>query len=46
MRTETFGLFLVPGFSLMTFASFIEPLRQVNRLSAQDVYRWRLISID
>ena len=45
-RVESFGLLLVPGFSLMTFASFIEPLRQVNRLSGRDVYRWRLLSTD
>ena len=28
----------------MTFASFIEPLRQVNRLSGKTVYQWVLLS--
>ena len=43
---EHFGLLLIPGFSLMTFASFIEPLRQVNRLAGHEVYRWHLLSPD
>ena len=43
---EHFGLLLIPGFSLMTFASFVEPLRQVNRLMGRIVYRWSLLSAD
>lgn len=43
---ETFGLLLLPGFSLMTFASFVEPLRQVNRLLGRTCYRWRLLTVD
>ncbi len=30
----------------MTFASFIEPLRQVNRLTGRMVYKWSLLSAD
>lgn len=45
-RVETFGLLLIPGFSLITFASFLEPLRQANRLLGRDVYAWRLLSVD
>jgi transcriptional regulator GlxA family with amidase domain len=44
--TQVFGLFLAPGFSWMTFAAFIEPMRQVNRLTGQLAYDWRLFSID
>ncbi len=45
-RTEKFSLLLIPGFSLMTFASFLEPLRQVNRLLGRSLYEWRLLSVD
>ena len=43
---ESFSLLLVPGFSLMTFASFLEPLRQVNRLLGRALYEWHLLSVD
>ncbi|MEM7208936.1 MAG: GlxA family transcriptional regulator [Pseudomonadota bacterium] len=45
-EAETFGLILIPGFSMMSFASFIEPLRQANRVTGRSVYRWRFVSED
>ena len=41
-RTVVF--LLVPNFSMIAFASAIEPLRIANRIVGQDVYRWRLAS--
>ena len=43
-RSESIGLVLIPGFSMMTFASFIEPLRQVNRIIGREVYRWSFLA--
>ena len=45
-RAERFALLLIPGFSLMTFASFLEPLRQANRLLGRTRYEWRILSVD
>ncbi|PVZ42542.1 GlxA family transcriptional regulator [Pseudomonas sp. CC120222-01a] len=38
-------LLLIPGFSLIDFASIIEPLRSANRQGG-DLYSWTLISLD
>jgi transcriptional regulator GlxA family with amidase domain len=43
---EIFTFLLVPGLSLMSLASAIEPLRSLNRLLRRDAYQWRLISHD
>jgi transcriptional regulator GlxA family with amidase domain len=40
------GFLLVPGFSLLSYASAVEPLRAANRLTGQQLYAWRHISID
>lgn len=45
-RPLTIGFLLVPNFSMMAFASAVEPLRSANRLSGQELYRWRLYSAD
>jgi transcriptional regulator GlxA family with amidase domain len=37
---------LLPKFSLMAFASAVEPLRVANRLSAKSLYEWSLVSGD
>jgi transcriptional regulator GlxA family with amidase domain len=42
----TIGFLLVPNFSMMAFASAIEPLRSANRQSGTELYRWRLFSAD
>jgi transcriptional regulator GlxA family with amidase domain len=34
------GFLLIPGFSLMSYASAIEPLRAANMIAGRDVYRW------
>jgi transcriptional regulator GlxA family with amidase domain len=43
---EIFVFLLVPGLSMMSLASAIEPLRSLNRLRRRDVYQWRLASLD
>lgn len=39
-----YAFILVPGFTLLAFASAVEPLRIANQLSQQPLYRWRLYS--
>src|SRR6185312_13185684 len=41
-----FTFLLVPGLSMMSLASAIEPLRSLNRLIGREVYQWRLASLD
>ncbi len=38
--------FLVPNFSMIAFATAIEPLRIANRMLGYEAYRWRLTSTD
>jgi transcriptional regulator GlxA family with amidase domain len=40
------GFALVPNFSMIAFASAIEPLRLANRASGEEIFRWRLYSPD
>ncbi|MCB6176627.1 GlxA family transcriptional regulator [Rhodobacter sp. Har01] len=42
--TRTYAFILVPGFTLLAFASAVEPLRIANQLSQQPLYRWRVLS--
>ncbi len=44
--TETVAFLLVPDFSMISFASAVEPLRIANRLSGRALYRWLLLSKD
>ncbi|MGL4489087.1 MAG: GlxA family transcriptional regulator [Rhizobiaceae bacterium] len=44
MRTIVF--FLVPDFSMIAFATAIEPLRLANRMLGYESYKWRLSSTD
>jgi AraC family transcriptional regulator, glycine betaine-responsive activator len=37
---------LIPRFSLMSFASAVEPLRAANRLSGQALYEWCFVTSD
>lgn len=37
---------LVPRFSMIAFASAIEPLRLANRAMGQETYRWRVLTPD
>ena len=40
------GFLLLPDFSLMAVSSGLEPLRMANRLSAQPLYEWQLLTVD
>jgi transcriptional regulator GlxA family with amidase domain len=40
-----FAFVIIPRFSMMAFASAIEPLRIANRLSGRDLYRWQVVSV-
>lgn len=42
--SRTYVFVLVPGFTLLAFASAVEPLRIANQLSQQPLYRWRVLS--
>ena len=42
--TRDYAFILVPGFTLLAFASAVEPLRIANQLSQQPLYRWRVLS--
>jgi transcriptional regulator GlxA family with amidase domain len=39
-HTRQIGFLLIPGFSLLSYASAVEPLRAANRLSGRSLYRW------
>ena len=43
---QTFAILLVPGLSMMSLSSAIEPLRSLNRLVRHEAYRWSLASLD
>jgi transcriptional regulator GlxA family with amidase domain len=38
--------FLIPDFTMIAFATALEPLRSANRMLGYQAYRWRLASID
>ncbi len=38
--------FLIPDFSMLAFATAIEPLRIANRMAGYEAYQWRLASTD
>lgn len=42
--TAHIGFYLVPHFSMIAFASALEPLRMANQLTGVKHYRWSLIS--
>lgn len=43
---RSFVFFLVPDFTMVAFASALDPLRLANRMLGYDAYKWRLASID
>lgn len=45
-RPTEVGYLLIPDFSLLAYASSIEPLRAANTLSGRTLYRWRHLSPD
>ncbi|MEQ8966885.1 MAG: GlxA family transcriptional regulator [Azospirillaceae bacterium] len=40
------GFLLIPNFSMIAFASAIEPLRLANRMAGRELYRWIILSRD
>ncbi|MBK8457700.1 MAG: GlxA family transcriptional regulator [Phyllobacteriaceae bacterium] len=46
-RTKrSFVFFLIPDFTMVAFATAIEPLRLANRMLGYPAYQWRLASVD
>ncbi|WP_062226596.1 GlxA family transcriptional regulator [Aureimonas frigidaquae] len=39
-------LLIFPGFSLLSLAATLDPLRGANRVLARGAYRWRLVTMD
>jgi AraC family transcriptional regulator, glycine betaine-responsive activator len=46
LRCRNFVFLLVPGFSLITLAGSMEPLRALNRLAGFQAYDWTLASLE
>lgn len=44
--TRVVGFLLLPGFSLMSYASAVEPLRAANTLTGRDLYAWQHVGIE
>jgi transcriptional regulator GlxA family with amidase domain len=40
------GFLLTPGYSLIAFASAIDPLRMANRLTGKELYQWITYTVD
>jgi AraC family transcriptional regulator, glycine betaine-responsive activator len=43
---ERFAFVLVPNFSMIAFASALEPLRIANRMADRELYSWQIVSRD
>ncbi len=43
---DRFAFILIPNFSLIAFASAIEPLRLANRHTGRELYQWQIVSKD
>ncbi|KQZ81934.1 AraC family transcriptional regulator [Mesorhizobium sp. Root157] len=43
---RSFVFFLVPDFTMIAFATALDPLRSANRMLGYEAYTWRLTSID
>ncbi len=43
---QTVGFLLISGFSMMSYASTVEPFRAANVLAGKTLYRWSIVSID
>lgn len=44
--TQKIDFLLLPQFSMLAFTSSVEPLRAANRMSGQELYSWRTLSLD
>jgi len=45
-REKTFVFVMIDNFSMLSFATAIEPLRIANRMIGRKVYSWRLLTLD
>jgi transcriptional regulator GlxA family with amidase domain len=43
-KPQKIGFLLIDNFTLISFASAIDPLRMANQLSSQELYQWLVIS--
>ena len=43
---RSFVFFLVPDFTMVAFATALDPLRLANRMLGYEAYKWRLASLD
>lgn len=43
---QVIGFVLLPRFSMIAFTAAVEALRQANRLSGRELYRWPIYSLD
>tara|TARA_B110000503_G_scaffold68935_1_gene107578 strand:+ start:3382 stop:4329 length:948 start_codon:yes stop_codon:yes gene_type:complete len=43
---QRFGFFLVPGFSMLSLAAAVEPLRMANAQAEDELYQWEFLSWD
>ena len=43
---QRFGFFLVPGFSMLSLAAVLEPLRMANAQACEELYQWDFLSWD
>jgi transcriptional regulator GlxA family with amidase domain len=46
VREKHFLFVLIPNFTMLAFATAVEPLRIANRMAGRPVYRWSLVSLD
>ncbi|MBT7329572.1 MAG: GlxA family transcriptional regulator, partial [Oceanospirillaceae bacterium] len=40
---QRFGFFLVPGFSMLSLAAALEPLRMANAQAGDELYQWEFL---
>jgi transcriptional regulator GlxA family with amidase domain len=45
-QSTSVGFLLLPGYSMMSFAAALEPLRVANRVRQRSLYRWHVFSCD
>ncbi len=45
-RPQIVAFLLLPGFSLMSYAAAVEPLRAANLLAGKTLYRWLNVALD
>ena len=38
--------YLIPDFTMIAFATALDPLRSANRMLGYEAYKWRLASLD